>query len=68
MLQYVIYSLVLSMYHELMESPPRETVGTDLRKAVFDGFPANRLIGVDLFPEFIETGYRLWQDRPSCGI
>lgn len=43
-------------------------MGTDLRKAVLDGWPASRADGADLFPEFIDTGYQLWSDRSSCRI
>lgn len=37
----------------------------DLRRLVFDGVPSERLIGVDLHPEFIEQGYELFRDRET---
>lgn len=43
-------------------------VGTDLRKAVFDGFPPERAIGVDLLPAFIELGHKLWGDQETSSI
>ncbi|KIJ60825.1 hypothetical protein HYDPIDRAFT_97879, partial [Hydnomerulius pinastri MD-312] len=36
-------------------------VGTDIRKAVADGFPAERAIGSDLHPEFGELGHKLFR-------
>ncbi|KAF8321249.1 hypothetical protein DL93DRAFT_2073051 [Clavulina sp. PMI_390] len=43
-------------------------MGTDIRKAVLDGFPADYAVGADLFPAFIEAGYKLWQDKDTCRI
>lgn len=43
-------------------------MGTDLRKAVLDGFPPERAIGVDLFPAFLDLGHKLWNDKDSCAI
>lgn len=43
-------------------------MGTDLRKAVLDGFPSHRAVGVDLFHEFLDLGHQLWQDVSSCSI
>jgi SAM-dependent methyltransferase len=40
-------------------------LGQDLRRLVCDGVPAERLIGVDLRPDFIEQGYELFRDRET---
>jgi len=40
-------------------------VGTDIRKFVADGFPAERTIGSDLHPEFRELGHRLFRTTPE---
>ena len=44
------------------------TVGTDLRKLAMDGFPASNLLGCDLRRDFIEAGYRLFQDKETSPI
>ena len=38
-------------------------LGQDLRKCVFDGAPAANLYASDLFPEYEDLSYELWQDR-----
>lgn len=43
-------------------------MGTDLRKAVFDGFPAANAVGCDIFPAFLQLGHTLWNDKDACGI
>ena len=43
-------------------------VGTDLRKLVFDGYPASNVIGCDLRPEYVDLGYELFGDRDRCPI
>lgn len=43
-------------------------MGTDLRKAVLDGYPAKNVIGCDLFPAFFDLGHELWGDKASCCI
>lgn len=43
-------------------------VGADLRKAVFDGFPARQTVGCDISPEFFDLGYKLWKDKGTCDI
>ncbi|KAH7889087.1 hypothetical protein F5I97DRAFT_1803283 [Phlebopus sp. FC_14] len=40
-------------------------VGTDIRKAVADGFPAERTIGSDLHPEFGQLGHKLFNTTPK---
>ncbi|KAF9233622.1 hypothetical protein BU15DRAFT_90264 [Melanogaster broomeanus] len=40
-------------------------LGTDIRKAVADGFPAHRVIGSDLHPEFRELGHQLFRTTPE---
>jgi hypothetical protein len=41
-------------------------VGSDVRKIVFDGYPAQNVMGVDLRQEFLDLGNRLY--RNSWGI
>lgn len=43
-------------------------MGTDVRKLVHDGFPASRVIGSDLRPEFIDAGYALFGDRVTLSV
>ena len=38
-------------------------LGQDLRKCIFDGAPATNLYASDLFPEYEDLSYELWQDR-----
>ncbi|KIJ16042.1 hypothetical protein PAXINDRAFT_99023 [Paxillus involutus ATCC 200175] len=40
-------------------------VGTDIRKAVADGFPAERTIGSDLHPEFGDLAHKLFRTTPE---
>ncbi|KIK79942.1 hypothetical protein PAXRUDRAFT_833842 [Paxillus rubicundulus Ve08.2h10] len=40
-------------------------LGTDIRKVVVDGFPANRVIGSDLHPEFGGLGHKLFGTTPD---
>ncbi|KAF9219079.1 hypothetical protein BS17DRAFT_437260 [Gyrodon lividus] len=40
-------------------------LGTDIRKAVTDGFPADRIIGSDLHPEFGDLGHKLFKTTPE---
>jgi SAM-dependent methyltransferase len=40
-------------------------LGQDLRRLVFDGVPSDRLVGVDVHPEFFEQGYKLFRDRET---
>ena len=41
------------------------TVGTDVRKLVADGYPGRNVLGTDLRQEFLDIGYKLYQDSPS---
>ncbi|KAL7284160.1 hypothetical protein ACG7TL_001441 [Trametes sanguinea] len=43
-------------------------MGTDVRKLVYDGYPAEHVFGCDLRPEFIELGYELFGDADRCPI
>ena len=43
-------------------------MGTDVRKLVYDGYPASNVVGCDLRQEFIEFGYKLYRDRGTCPI
>ncbi|KAJ9610231.1 hypothetical protein H2200_005008 [Cladophialophora chaetospira] len=38
-------------------------LGQDIRKLIFDGGDPSRIHGADLRPEFIDTGYELFQDE-----
>ncbi|KIJ16052.1 hypothetical protein PAXINDRAFT_76025 [Paxillus involutus ATCC 200175] len=40
-------------------------VGTDIRKAIADGFPAERTIGSDLHPEFGDLAHKLFRTAPE---
>ncbi|KAI9490245.1 hypothetical protein BDB00DRAFT_875562 [Zychaea mexicana] len=42
--------------------------GTDLRRLMFDGYPGDRLYGIDLNKHYIESGYDLFRDRATCPI
>ncbi|KAI0268869.1 hypothetical protein BC834DRAFT_867632 [Gloeopeniophorella convolvens] len=43
-------------------------MGTDVRKLVNDGYPASRVVGVDLRPEFLTLGHKLYSDADTCPI
>lgn len=43
-------------------------MGTDVRRLVHDGYPASRILGCDLRPEYIESGYTLYRDKGTCAI
>lgn len=43
-------------------------MGTDVRKLVKDGYPAQNVFGSDLRQEFLDVGYDLYGDKESCGI
>ncbi|KAI0746831.1 hypothetical protein C8Q80DRAFT_1271667 [Daedaleopsis nitida] len=43
-------------------------MGTDVRKLVYDGYPAARILGCDLRPDYIELGYILFRDKETCPI
>ncbi|PYH40505.1 class I SAM-dependent methyltransferase [Aspergillus saccharolyticus JOP 1030-1] len=40
-------------------------LGQNIRRLIYDGAPADRLIGLDLFPEYISLGYRLFKDEAT---
>lgn len=42
--------------------------GQVLRHLLYDGVPAENLIGTDLYPKFIEQGYDLFRDEGKCGL
>ncbi|KAG2206523.1 hypothetical protein INT47_008540 [Mucor saturninus] len=42
--------------------------GTDLRKLLLDGYPANFLVGLDIEPTYIDCGYALFRDKDHCPI
>jgi len=39
-------------------------MGSDVRKLVTDGYPADNVFGCDLRPEFITIGHKLYNDSP----
>jgi len=39
--------------------------GTDSRKLVADGYPPDRILGVDLYQAFLDLGYELYKDNPD---
>ncbi|KIK76682.1 hypothetical protein PAXRUDRAFT_835266 [Paxillus rubicundulus Ve08.2h10] len=41
------------------------SVGTDVRKAAADGFPADRTIGSDIHPEFGDLAHKLFRTTPE---
>lgn len=44
-------------------------MGTDVRKLVLDGYPAENIIACDLREEFIDAGHKLFRDdAQSCEI
>ena len=43
-------------------------VGTDVRKLVFDGYPAKNIYACDLHTQFLELGYKLYRDKDTCEI
>lgn len=43
-------------------------VGTDVRKLVYDGYPASNVLGSDLRRSFIDDGYELYRDIDTCKI
>ncbi|KAI8970882.1 hypothetical protein BD414DRAFT_229957 [Trametes punicea] len=43
-------------------------MGTDVRKLVYDGYPASRVLGCDLRPEYIQLGYELFGDADGSPI
>lgn len=46
-----------------------ESVGTDVRKLVADGYPADHVIACDLRATFIDLGLdKLYRDRGTCPI
>lgn len=45
-----------------------DTVGTDARKVVADGYPAQNVFACDLRQEFLDYGHRLYNDASTCGI
>ena len=45
-----------------------ETVGTDVRRLILDGYPAADVYGCDLHGGFIDLGYKLYRDKSTCPI
>lgn len=40
-------------------------MGTDVRKLVADGYPGRNVLGTDVRQEFLDIGYKLYQDSSS---
>ena len=64
MLQYVpsIIERVISLL------TPCCSVGTDVRKAVYDGYPGSQIVGYELIPEFLALGHKLCADEHTAPI
>lgn len=60
-----LYSQLLELSEVLVDA---FLVGTDVRKAVLDGYPADRVFGCDLLPEFLELGHKLYDDKDTCNV
>ena len=43
-------------------------VGTDVRKLVYDGYPATSVLGCDLRQDYIDLGYKLYGDKEASQI
>lgn len=43
-------------------------VGSDARKLAYDGYPASRILGLDIFADFVGFGHELYDDSDSCDI
>lgn len=43
-------------------------MGTDVRKLVYDGYPASNIIGCDLRPQYFDFGHELFGDAGRCPI
>ncbi|KZV63372.1 hypothetical protein PENSPDRAFT_669731 [Peniophora sp. CONT] len=43
-------------------------MGTDVRKATYDGYPASQIVGCELIPEFLALGHKLYADEGTCPI
>jgi hypothetical protein len=70
MQSFLILVVAVRFCSALTHSPSKAIflVGADLRKAVFDGFPASQAVGCDISPEFFDLGYKLWKDKGACDI
>ncbi|KAG2223416.1 hypothetical protein INT45_001722 [Circinella minor] len=66
-------------YHELLDMKKQGNqapivmdlgccTGTDLRKLMFDGYPGDKLFGIELNQHYIDCGYDLFRDRQQCPI
>lgn len=43
-------------------------MGTDVRKLVYDGYPATSVLGCDLRQDYIDLGYKLYGDKETSQI
>jgi hypothetical protein len=46
----------------------RWLVGTDVRRIVFDSYPAHNILGCDLRDTYITLGHKLFSDKSTCPI
>lgn len=44
------------------------SVGTDVRHLVYEGYPASKIVGSDLYESFISLGYELFRDKETNQI
>lgn len=42
--------------------------GTDIRQLILDGYPQTSVVGVDLYPQFINIGYELFRDKDTLQV
>ena len=64
MLQYVP-SIIERIISLLM---PCCSVGTGVRKAVYDGYPGSQIVCYELIPEFLAFGHKLYADEHTTPI
>ncbi|OCH86002.1 hypothetical protein OBBRIDRAFT_821286 [Obba rivulosa] len=43
-------------------------MGTDVRKLVYDGYPASNILACDTRQDFIDLGYKLFGDANTCPV
>ncbi|VDC06432.1 unnamed protein product [Peniophora sp. CBMAI 1063] len=43
-------------------------MGTDVRKAAYDGYPGSQIVGCELVPEFLALGHKLYADAQTSPI
>lgn len=54
--------------HSPLRGSSSVPVGSDVRKLVYDGYPAERVLACDLRREYIDLGHALYRDAETCSI